>query len=71
MKKSVFTIQELSRPEHFNRSPGWIRCGIRIGLIRAMKVGNTYAVELSERNRIKADMPHISREEYHRGLAKN
>ncbi len=70
MKKSVFTIQELSRPEHFNRSPNWIRCGIRIGLIRAMKVGNTYAVEMAERNRIKADMPRISRKEYFGAVAK-
>ncbi len=70
MKKTVLTIQELSRPEHFDRSPNWIRAGIRIGLIRAMRVGNTYAVSMVERDRIKANMPSISREEYFGAVAK-
>lgn len=64
MKKKFLTIQELARPEHFNRSPNWIRCGIRTGLIRAERAGNTFIVSASERDRIKADMPTISREEY-------
>ena len=64
MKKTYLTVRELSRPEEFDKCMGWIYCGIRTGLIRAEKAGNVFIVHRSECERIKADMPIISREEY-------
>ena len=63
MKKSLFTIRELSTPERLNRSPNWIRRAIQLGKIEAEKAGNTYVVDASEVNRVKKDMPKISYKE--------
>jgi hypothetical protein len=61
--KIGFTVQEVSRQEYLNRSPNWIRAGIRLGKIKAQKAGNTFVIPPEEVERIKVNMPIISREE--------
>ena len=61
--KIGFTVQEASRPEVLNRSPNWIRAGIRLKKINAERLGNLYVIPPSEVERIKRDPPKISKEE--------
>ena len=61
--KIGLTVQEASRPEALNRSPGWIRAGIRLGKIKAERLGNTNVIPVDEIDRLKENLPQISRQE--------
>jgi hypothetical protein len=63
MQKIGLTVQEASRPENLNRSPNWIRHGIRLGKIQAERKGNMNIIPPDEVERVKANMPTISRKE--------
>ncbi len=58
-----FSITEASRAEHFNRSPGWIRAGIKLGKIEAKKVGQMFIISEDEIEKIKNYPIIISRKE--------
>ena len=65
MKKTLFTVRELSSPDQLDRSPLWLRRAIQHKKIKAEKIGNTYVVKADEVERTKNNMPKLSFEEMH------
>ena len=57
------TIREASTPDQLNKSPNWIRAGIKLGKIRAEKAGRTFIISLDEVERIRDNPPVITRRE--------
>lgn len=58
--KSFLTIREAGTPDQLDRSPNWIRAAIKLGKVRAEKVGSTFIVSRNEVERLRSDMPTIS-----------
>ena len=65
MKRTFFTLRELSSPERLNRSTTWLRGAIRHGKLQAEKVGNAYMVHSDEVRRVENNMPTLTYEEMH------
>lgn len=61
--QGYLTIREASTPENLDRSPNWIRAGIRLGKIKAEKAGNTIVISIDEAERLKGNPPVITRKE--------
>lgn len=65
--QGFLTVEEAARPENLNRSANWIRTGIKIGKVRATRVGRgPFVLTIEEVRRLKEDMPKIAKEDYSR-----
>ena len=61
--KKAYSAREASQEKHIPRSIPWVRAGILLGLIKAIKVGQTWVISAEECRRIADNPPTISQEE--------
>ena len=62
--KEFFTVREASAPDKLNKSPAWIRAGIKAGKIEGELLGpRMYVVRAGEIDRLKKYPITITRKE--------
>ena len=63
MKQKAYSAREASQKRAIPRSIPWVRAGILLGLIQAIKVGQTWIISADECKRIADNPPKISQKQ--------